>query len=720
MANIALAQNERTGSNLGYSDEWCAYFVSDCARIAGQTSAIPAHGNVLYLYNNIMNAGGKSIYDARNGTGSLSDAKIGDIAILDTTTGGNTSRDHVEIVYKVSGSSVYTVGGNSGSGSSYSTRKVTKHSPYSSSRIVYIVRPNYTGAIEPPKDVYANLGDDFYAYIGHGDLYKWVENSNYNVQCGNATANNNQIWHFLRHKDGSYSILSYENGYAMDVADASYSAGANVQMMPYTGNSAQKFYIYEINGYYLFKSSYTDLWFDLNYDNYNVKLEEKSGAAPQNFNIQICDYEGYLPQDLGNDFYAYIGHGDLYKWVENTNYNVQCGNATANDNQIWHFLRHADRSYSILSYENGYAMDVADASYSAGANVQMMPYVGNSAQKFYIYEINGYYLFKSSYTDLWFDLNYDNYNVKLEEKSGAAPQNFNIQICEKFNVNYYSLDNLIEEYSQIKFENNSINLKQDIPIRKNYVFREWNTVADGSGVSYNPGDIYSDNTDLTLYAIWEHDTFSLGNDTLNIDKTNALISGRDLFGISQAQLEAQFGNGNLKVTMKDKNRVTTGTMLELVDVDNLVYDTLTVVIFGDVNGDGWYDGNDAFLVNLIVNGMLDKDDVGEAVWTAADCNHDGIIDKKDVDLLTGAGLLLNNVDQSATQAELEANTFYIEYMGLIDQSVDVDINDNTNIDDNVGQGLAPAETGNTDFEAIFMNIIAFIQKIYSYLFSILF
>ena len=77
-----------------------------------------------------------------------------------------------------------------------------------------------------------------------------------------------------------------------------------------------------------------------------------------------------------------------------------------------------------------------------------------------------------------------------------------------------------------------------------------------------------------------------------------------------------------------------------------VIDAYTVVLFGDVNGDGWYDGQDAVLVNMIANGMLTREQVGEAVWMAADCNHDGVIDQGDVDLLNRAGLLLSKVDQT--------------------------------------------------------------------------
>ena len=147
----------------------------------------------------------------------------------------------------------------------------------------------------------------------------------------------------------------------------------------------------------------------------------------------------------------------------------------------------------------------------------------------------------------------------------------------------------------------------------------------------------------------------------------------------------------------------------------------TVFIYGDVNGDGWYDGNDAFLVNLIVNGMLSSNDVSEYAWRAADCNHDGIINELDVDLLAGAGLLLDRVNQNGTPEELEENAFYIEYMGLIDQSVEADINaeaGDTTVDDSTDDSTDNSDS-ETEFslEAIITSIFEFIKKILSFIFS---
>lgn len=102
--------------------------------------------------------------------------------------------------------------------------------------------------------------------------------------------------------------------------------------------------------------------------------------------------------------------------------------------------------------------------------------------------------------------------------------------------------------------------------------------------------------------------------------------------------------------------------------DSEIIDTYSVVIFGDVNGDGLYDGLDSFIVKCIANGLLTREQVGEVKWLAADCNHDGEINSSDVLLLEQAGLLLANVDQTMSQEELMESDSYMEYLNLIDQN----------------------------------------------------
>ena len=110
----------------------------------------------------------------------------------------------------------------------------------------------------------------------------------------------------------------------------------------------------------------------------------------------------------------------------------------------------------------------------------------------------------------------------------------------------------------------------------------------------------------------------------------------------------------------------------MLDSEKNTVSEITATIFGDVNGDGWYDGTDAITVSMIANGMLSREQVGEAVWMAADCNHDGVINQADVDLLNQAGVLLARIDQTKSSEELlETSAEYNEYLNLIGQNAEI-------------------------------------------------
>ena len=197
-----------------------------------------------------------------------------------------------------------------------------------------------------------------------------------------------------------------------------------------------------------------------------------------------------------------------------------------------------------------------------------------------------------------------------------------------------------------------------------------------------------------------------------VDYTNDIIYGFDAGVNSLDKYTEIVADGYEWIYTEGKNGFGTGTKAVLKNGNETVAE-YTILIFGDINGDGWYDGEDAFLVNLIVAGMLDRDDVSEAIWTAADCNHDGEIDGLDVDLLTGAGLLLNKVDQSATQTALAENADYIEYAMLIDQSAgmtpgispDVDDSQQDTTDTNATPAVSTEPISSTNWFELISEII---------------
>jgi len=149
------------------------------------------------------------------------------------------------------------------------------------------------------------------------------------------------------------------------------------------------------------------------------------------------------------------------------------------------------------------------------------------------------------------------------------------------------------------------------------------------------------------------------------------------------------------VTITAKTDVIgTGTKINICYDRTLLF-SFDVIIFGDVNGDGQYDGVDALLVKLFSKGFLTPD---KNQLTAADCNHDGSIDLSDVEILENAGVLLSEIEQSRTSDEpLESSTVYSEYVELIEQT------DNNHEINNV----------KSDVKAYFCKIIELIKIIFS-------
>ena len=133
-----------------------------------------------------------------------------------------------------------------------------------------------------------------------------------------------------------------------------------------------------------------------------------------------------------------------------------------------------------------------------------------------------------------------------------------------------------------------------------------------------------------------------------VDNENSVIYG---FAVRPDSIEQYIETVDDSMAVQcDSAVLGTGSAVNVTKNGETV-DSFKIVIFGDVDGDGIYDGQDAITVNLIAYGMLTREQVGEAVWMAADCNHDGVIDNLDVDLLNRAGLLLSKVDQSKTDEE---------------------------------------------------------------------
>ena len=122
-------------------DPWCAMFVSWCANLAGvKESVIPKHAYTPTGLQTFKNWG--RAYSRSDVAAGKYKPMAGDI-IYFKSSGSSATTSHVGIVTKYSGSTIYTIEGNSGD-------KVSERS-YSigNTYIVYICSPNYDGTPVP-------------------------------------------------------------------------------------------------------------------------------------------------------------------------------------------------------------------------------------------------------------------------------------------------------------------------------------------------------------------------------------------------------------------------------------------------------------------------------------------------------------------------------------------------------------------------------------------
>ena len=66
-----------------------------------------------------------------------------------------------------------------------------------------------------------------------------------------------------------------------------------------------------------------------------------------------------------------------------------------------------------------------------------------------------------------------------------------------------------EPPAQTKTHGTAVALSTTVPTRTGYTFLGWGTSATATAASYQPGDVYSTDAAVTLYAVWQIDTFTV-------------------------------------------------------------------------------------------------------------------------------------------------------------------------------------------------------------------
>ncbi len=160
----------------------------------------------------------------------------------------------------------------------------------------------------------------------------------------------------------------------------------------------------------------------------------------------------------------------------------------------------------------------------------------------------------------------------------------------------------------------------------------------------------------STYTLDEMNYLRADNFVLNSNATiklreNICVYGFTLGVYTAESLELQFENENIAVVdthgdfKTGDKKIGTGDSIVLLDADGNIYRKLPVLIYGDVNADGFVDGQDAFITAMYVNGFFSGDDIDIAYIEAMDVNHDGQVTWEDVTIIEKMGVFDGNIEQ---------------------------------------------------------------------------
>ncbi|MBR5151993.1 MAG: InlB B-repeat-containing protein [Clostridia bacterium] len=93
-----------------------------------------------------------------------------------------------------------------------------------------------------------------------------------------------------------------------------------------------------------------------------------------------------------------------------------------------------------------------------------------------------------------------------EERSDSCP---GFKISDSYTVSYNAKGGSNAPSSQTKIEDTNLTLTSSVPTKPHYVFKGWARSKNATVAEYQPGDTYNRNAKVTLYAVWEPETYTV-------------------------------------------------------------------------------------------------------------------------------------------------------------------------------------------------------------------
>ena len=418
MVNVAVAQNGRKDDDAGWypsSEAWCADFVMDVARVAGQTGAVPvapANAACGTFRNALLKAGAIEVETAQAGDIVFYCGKYNGstyhVGIMKDSRYAVEGNAYTDGIYKVNANRdtrvFYASDGNSiAGGGIYTvfirpkyTNKRDKEAPnltslseedWNRNGMGFLVRANATDNVGVTKIAFTVSANgrtkDYQANLEKNNTYGWQYVSvsdfsnflgTYSISCAayDACGNKSNVRSMTvtldkgtaptvadkTIKEGTYCLRNGV-GLNMDVRDGTDDKGNRVIFHPHNGSDAQLMkFIYKGNGKYLISPKCSS----------TGKVIDVYRPTNGNMNIDWGDKIDLYPNDddEAQEFYVVpVGNGDYVLELASKDNFVIGGKHTYNDADFYlqPYLNFAPSQRFRFTDASGNAVDVCNHSY---------------------------------------------------------------------------------------------------------------------------------------------------------------------------------------------------------------------------------------------------------------------------------------------------------------------------------------------------------------------
>lgn len=366
-------------------------------------------------------------------------------------------------------------------------------------------------------------------------------------------------------------------------------------------------------------------------------------------------YESLNPVQLGESFDAIILNKNCWKPIRtDSTTNVVLHEEEWVTSEMWRFTLQPDGSYKIVNFENGLCLDADSFGTDNGTNIGSVQSNDSQAQRWYLYAVNGGYVFRPAYGCLVMDLSGnnsdDNTNIHLWTYGGNDAQIFSIYTNDVLDYAKPS-----PTAPKLTAEGNSsitINWDKTMYTEKYYVYRSmdqvnWVQIAETDSTVFTDNNI-SQNTKYYYYFDSVNRFYQVPSPSgmativvkpvlsVDVSSVNLKIGETHLTKVNQTNVIYKSSDENIATVSSDGVITGVGAGEAFILIFSEDYEVVQVkvtvepnVVVGDCNSDGQFTVADIIMLQRwLINGNTLVDD-----WQAADLSEDGRLNTMDLVLM---------------------------------------------------------------------------------------